>query len=257
MCALISGDGFQFSFAFGVGLSGSHFRCQFGKTPREFDGRFHGDHHRVVKIDLVLGQSGFLQGFLRVALDAAVAFGQDLFVVRDDMPVAGHRDAAAMDDVLLLGLHVDSRHPGIDLVLVRLAVPVGLDPAQFFFGLFADDKEIARTAGEGIQFVNDPVNGILREDGCGALAAGLVADDQLPVLDIDAHIGENGVQRFGFAQHKGLAFALFIGFGDQQRAFRTDGRDAVEQVLAHLLHARVTLPAVFIQRIFQPWKCSG
>ena len=135
-------DGFQFGFAFGIGLSGSHFRCQFGKPPREFDGRFHGDHHRVVEIGLVLSQSGFLQGFLRVALDAAVAFGQDLFVVRDDMPVAGHRDAAAVDDVLLLGLHVDSRHPGIDLVLMRPAVPVGLNTAQFLLGLFADDKEI-------------------------------------------------------------------------------------------------------------------
>ena len=97
--------------------------------------------------------------------EPAVAVLEHEVVVGDDVAVAGHRDAAAMQDALLLGLEVDLGEVPQDLVLVRDALPVGLERAQALLGVLGDVEHVAATVLELVELVDDPVERVLREDG--------------------------------------------------------------------------------------------
>ena len=76
--------------------------AQIGKAFRKSDSRLQGNSHGFIEIALVLCQTLIFQRFLCLPLNSAKSFRQDFFMVRNDVPVARHGDAAPVQDVLLL-----------------------------------------------------------------------------------------------------------------------------------------------------------
>jgi hypothetical protein len=139
---------------------------------------------------------------------AAVAVGEQLPVVGDDVAVAGVGDATAVDEALGLRVEDLPRDAGVDLVLVRAPVPEAVDGADVRLDLLGDLEGVAGAQGELVQLVDHPVDGVLGEDRGGEVARGLVAEHEGVGLDVDGHLPEGGREGEGLAPHEGLVLVL-------------------------------------------------
>ena len=153
---------------------------------------------------------------------AVQAFLQQQRVVDRQVGVAGGHIALCLNNAggeqrfLLIGKHA------VAAVLYGLAAPPRAHFMQHALVLFADREAGAGAVGEIVDLFLDPADGVFREDRRGAHFAGLVADDQLIVLDPDGALGKVMRQRQGTTHRDWLIKMLLIHLGVVAGAFGTD-----------------------------------
>ena len=92
---------------------------------------------------------------------------------------------------------------------------------------FRDKKAGAVTKFKTVQLIHNPGVDSGIDRGC-TQAVGLVSDDQIPVLNLNGHLFENGLQSESGFGNGGQMFMLLIDSGYNQGAFCTDRGSRVD-----------------------------
>jgi len=164
--------------------------------------RVQRDQDRAVEVALLQVlkpvQLERIQRGLRVRADARQPLFERAAVVHRDVRVARGDVALGLDDAQVV---VKARALGegcVALVLKRAALPVGVDfVAQDALVLLGDGEAVAVALVYEVQLLDHPIHRVFGEDGRGAVAAGLISQEQRVGVDVDGHVPKHVVQHPG------------------------------------------------------------
>ena len=120
----------------------------------------------------------------------------------------------------------------LDDLVKALALPAGQHLEQGRAVLGGQGQWIALTGGEVVDLVDDPLGGELGEHGGAAGLIGLVADDQLAVLNEHGHVAQDVGEHIGLLQDRRLKRVGLDGLGGE---LGTLSAQAGLDVVLHLL----------------------
>ena len=270
--AAVDGDLFELRAARLVLFLLRHLVGELGVAVREADRAVEGDLRGGDIGDLLLiGGIGAGDLLVDLLLHGLEADADRLLIVdrrvREVRGLArdGHEDGAVL---------IHERHP-VDapdpLVLRRLAVPVR-EVLLHDLPLFLPNGRAAvpLALGEQVDLVQIPFPLQLRDQERAAVLAGGIADDQLAVVDADAHVLQNVCHALRAADDLRLALGLHEGLGEILRAVGADlrgteyelpePRDAVRAfVELHHVHVQYSFRLLSYLKIIplcQPPTCT-
>ena len=109
-------------------------------------------------------------------------------MIRNDMSVPGHGNAAPVQDALFFRKPDILRGIGIDFILMRMTMPVCMNGTEIVLRFLVNLKHIARALIKFIEFFDYPVDGVFRKDRRRKIPACLIAEDKRIRFDIDGHV---------------------------------------------------------------------
>ena len=167
----------------------------------------------------------------RFLLDALVADAEHLTVIHGDMThavievVTDGEDTVVHKDVVRLGGHQGCRE------LARgLTLPIGMDGAQCFLGLFGDVEGVCLTRFNGVKFCFQPFPGILGEGGAAAGVLGIDTHDQLAAANDDGKTCKDVGECRTAAADRRKRLRCLVALGQKDRAVGFDLRKIAENI---------------------------
>lgn len=236
----VFGDRQQFVAALGTAFLRRHAAGQRGKTLDMLADRLQNDinpFEKLVAMQIVqhrqIDARATFGHFFTQAVEAL--FQQQREVNRQMRVAGGHiafgfNNAGGQQRLLFVGEHA------IAFVLYRLPPPPWANLVQHALVLFADGKAGTGPVGQIVYFLFNPTDGVFRENGGGADFTGLVADNQLVVLDPDSALRQVMRQRQRATKWHRLVHILLISAGVMLRSLGADRRfnDMYQRVFMRL-----------------------
>ena len=157
---------------------------------------------------------------IEIALNAEF---QDFFHIHGDMRVAGSQIPFGADNSGFVNFAERLRHQGAAFFQRGFAVPILANFLEFALDGVARIKCVARAFFEVVQFLENPLHRVFRENRRGADLRRLIADNQFAVVDENRHLFQRLCQRKGAFEDDRLRFVLLIHGGVNPGAFDADG----------------------------------
>ena len=156
------------------------------------------------------------------------AFPQHGFVCHGNMRIPGGEVSFRLDNAEIVEHTAFRRNGGKPFVQQGVVLPEWIDAAEGLFCFLCNIEDIAVTFFKLVQFSDDPIHCIFRENGSCTICGGLIPGKKCFGFDINSHLFQNVLQHIGTAKDDRFVCMQAVALGGEYGALRTDLRSGRE-----------------------------